>query len=115
MAQQCLKDKVFKAQIYDMAYITLGPAVLHTVYETLDTGYQVLFHLSLLQVSVEKGTIPTLYIVQRGRHCISAADYYFSNIKPNPIVIPPHTVKNNTIPTQQQQAEDPSLLGPGET
>ena len=87
-AQQWLKDKVFKAQICDVVHITLGPAALHTVYQTFDPGFQVLFHLSPLQGPADKGTIPILYIIQTGRHCISTADYYFSNIKPDPIVIP---------------------------
>ena len=48
------------------------------------------------------------------------ADYYFSNIKSDLIVIPPHSENKETTPTQQQQAEDPtqedpSPLRPGET
>ena len=103
-----------------MAYITLGLAALYTVYQTFDPGFQILFHLSPLQVSADKGTIPTLYVIQTGRHCMPTADYYFSNIKPDPIVIPPHTGKKDLTPTQEQQAEDPtqedlSPLRPGET
>ena len=48
------------------------------------------------------------------------ADYYFSSIKPNPIVIPPHSQNNDTVSKKQQQPEDPipedpSPLRPGET
>ena len=74
-AQQRLRDKAFKAKIHDTAYIALGLAALHTVYQTFDPGFQVLFHLSPLQVSANKGTIPTLYIIQSDRHCMQTADY----------------------------------------
>ena len=48
------------------------------------------------------------------------ADYYFTNIKPDPIEIPPCIEKKDTTSTQQQQAEDPMEedlppLRPGET
>ena len=48
------------------------------------------------------------------------ADYYFTNIKPDPIEIPPCIEKKDTTSTQQQQAEDPieedlPPLRPGET
>ena len=86
----------------------MGPAALRTVYQTFNPGFQVLFHLSLLQVSADKGTIPTLYVIQTDRHCMPIADYYFTNIKPDPIVIPSCTEKKDTTSTQQQQAEDPT-------
>ena len=57
-AQQCLKDKVFKAQIHDLAYITLGPTALHTVYQTFDPGFQVLFHLSPYKFQQKKELFP---------------------------------------------------------
>ena len=119
-AQQCLKAKLSKAQIHDVAYITLGSTALQTVQQTFDPGFQVLFHLSSLQVLAEKGTIPTLYVIQTGRHCMPTADYYFSNIKPDPIVIPPCSENKDAALTKQQQVEDPisedqSPLKPGET
>ena len=95
-AQQRLKDKVFKTKIRDTAYIALGPEALCTVHQTFDPGLQVLFHLSSLQTLTTTGTIPTLYIIQRDKHCMPTADYYFTNIKPDPIEIPPHTEKKDT-------------------
>ena len=38
-AQQCLKDKVSKAQICDIAYITLGSTALQMVQQTFDPGF----------------------------------------------------------------------------
>ena len=48
------------------------------------------------------------------------ADYYFSSIKLDPIVIPSHSENNDTVSTKQQQSEDPipedpSPPRPGET
>ena len=90
----------------------MGPAALHTVYETFDPGYRVLFHLSPLQVSADKGTILTLDTACQQLITISQT-------KPNPIVIPPHPGNKDTSPTQHQQAdttqEDPSPLRPSET
>ena len=107
-------------KIQDTAYIALGPAVLSTVHQTFDPGFPVLFHLSSLQASATKGTIPTLYTIQRDRHCMPTADYYFTNIKPDPIQIPPHIEKKDTAPILQPPAEDPIQydlppLRPGET
>ena len=113
-AQQCLNDKVSKAQIHGITYITLGTTALRTVLQIFDPGFQVLSHLSSLQTSAEKGTISTLYVIQTGIHCMATADYYFSSIKLDPIVISPHPENNNTVFTKQQKS-DPSPLRPGET
>ena len=69
-AQQHLKDKISKAQIHNITYITLGKSALQTIQQMFDPGFPVSFHLSLLQTSAEKGTIPTLYVVQTDRHCM---------------------------------------------
>ena len=107
-------------QIHNIAYITLGKSSLRTIQQAFDPGLPVSFHLTLLQTSAEKGTIPTLYVIQTDRHCMPTAGYYFSSIKPDPIVIPPHLENNDTVLEKQQQtedptAEDPSPLRPGET
>ena len=48
------------------------------------------------------------------------ADYYLTNLKPDPIFIPPHTENKPMTVTQQSSAEDPIQsqlppLQPGET
>ena len=48
------------------------------------------------------------------------ADYYFSSIQPDPVVIPPCPENNDMVSTKQHQSEDPipedpSPLRPGET
>ena len=76
-------------------------------------------NLSPLQTSAEEGTIPTLHVIQPGRHCLTTTDYYFSSIELDPIVIPPHPKNNNSSSTKQHYPqdpipEDPSPLRPGE-
>ena len=65
-AQQQLRDKVSKAQIYSIAHITLEKAALRTVHQTFDPGFPVTLHLSPLQASAEKQTIPILHVIQAG-------------------------------------------------
>ena len=61
-----------------------------------------------------------LYVIQQDRHCMPTSDYYFTSIKPEPIVIATHW-GNNSQPTSEQAAvKDPihqeaDLLQPGET
>ena len=40
---------------------------------------------------MDTDTIPTLFVIQEGRHCMPTTDYYFTNIQPDPITIPPPT------------------------
>ena len=100
-ARQRLKDKAFKAKIKSSAYITLGPATLHTVHQIFYPCFPVLFHLSYLITSTSAGTIPPLYVIQKDRHCMPKVDYYFTNIKPDPITIPSHT-KNKSQHSNHQ-------------
>ena len=48
------------------------------------------------------------------------SDYYFTNIQPDPIIIPPHRGNNSSSTPQQATAKDPipqqtDTLKPGET
>ena len=65
-------------------------------------------------------TIPMLYVIQKDRHCMPTSDYYFTNLQPDPIIIPPHRTNNSTSKPQQATAEDPipwqlDTLKPGKT
>ena len=70
-----LKNKAFQAKIKSSAYIALGFAALQTVYQTFDPGFLVSLHLSSLITATTLKTIPTLYDVQKDRHCMHTADY----------------------------------------
>ena len=92
------KASAFQAKIKRPAYIALGAAALQTVYQTFDPDFPVSFHLPTL--ATETATIPTLYVIQKDRHCMPTSDYYFKNIQLDPIIIPPHR-GNNTSSTPQ--------------
>ena len=90
-ARDRLRNKVsaFQAKIKGPAYIALGAATLQTVYQTFDPDLPVTLHLPTLPTKTDTNTIPTLFVIQEDRHCMPTSDYYFTNIQPVPIVIPP--------------------------
>ena len=99
-ARDRLRNKVstFQAKIKSPAYIALGATALQTVYQTFDPDLPVTCHL----------------------HCMPTSDYYFTNIQPDPIVIPPHRENNSGSTSQQAAAKDQipqqtDTLKPGET
>ena len=63
-----------------------------------------------------------LFVIQEGRHCMSTTDYYFTNIQPDPITIPPppHRGNNSDLTSQHAATKDQipqqmHPLRPGET
>ena len=114
------KASAFQAKIKSLAYIALGAAALHTVYQTFDPDFPVSFRLPTLATKTAANTIPTLYVIQKDRHCMPTLDYYFTNIQPDPIIIPPHRGNNSSSTPQQAAAKDPipqqtDTLKPGKT
>ena len=121
-ARDRLRNKVFafQAKIKSPAYIALGTTALQTGYQTFDPDLPVTFHLPMLSTKTDTNTIPTLFVIQQGRHCIPTSDYYFTNIQPDAIVIPPHRKNNSGSTSQQAAAKDQipqqtDTLKPGET
>ena len=101
-----IKVSAFQAKIKSPAYIALGTTALQTVYQTFDPDFPVTFHLSTLTTKTDTNTIPMLYVIQEDRLCMPTSDYYFTNIKPDPIVIPPHRGNNSSSTPQQAAAKD---------
>ena len=114
------KASAFQAKIKSPAHITLGAAALHTVYQTFNPDFPISFHLSILATDTAANTILTLYVVQKDRHCMPTSNYYFTNIHPHPIIIPPHRGNNSSSTPKQAAAIDPipqqtDTLKPGKT
>ena len=101
------KASAFQAKIKSLAYIALGAAALQTVYQTFDPDFPVTFHLPTLTTETTANTILMLYVIQKDRHCMPTSDYYFTNIQPDPIIIPPHRRNNSSSTPQQATAKDP--------
>ena len=94
------KASAFQAKIKSPAYIALGATALQAVYQTFDPEFPVRFHLPTLTTKTDTNTILTLYVIQNDRHCIPTSDYYFTNIQPDPIIIPPHRGNNSSSTPQ---------------
>ena len=114
------KASVFQAKIKSPAYIALGAAALQTVYQTFNPDFLISFYLPTLATETAANTIPTLYVIKKDRHCMPTSDYYFTNIQPDPIIIPPHRGNNSSSTQQQAAAKDPNpqqtdTLKPGKT
>ena len=86
-----LRNKVSgsKAKIKSRAYLQLGAKTLQIVHQTFDRDIPVILHLPALSTTMDTDTIPTLFVIQEGWHCMPTTDYYFANIQPDPITIPP--------------------------
>ena len=85
----------------------MGATALQTVYQTYDPEFPVTFHLLMLTTKTGTNAILTLYVIQKDRHCMPTSDYYFTNIQPDPIIIPPHRGNNSSSTPQQAAARDP--------
>ena len=107
-ARDRLRNKVsaFQTKIKSPAYIALSAAALQTVYQTFDPDLPVTFHLPMLTTKTDTNTIPTLFVIQEDRHCMPTSDYYFTNIQPDPIVIPPCRENNSGSASQQAAAKN---------
>ena len=80
-----------------------------------------ILHLpALTGTTIDTDTLPTLYVIQEGINCMPTTDYFFTSIKPEPIIVTRHR-ENHTKPIAQQAAtQDPVSqqthpLQPGET
>ena len=90
-ARDRLRNKVSKskAKIKSRAYLQQGAKTLQIVHQTFDPDIPVILHLPALTTTTDTDTILTLFVIQEGRHCMPTTDYYFTNIQPDPITIPP--------------------------
>ena len=97
-----------KANIKSRAYIQLGKKVLQTVQQTFEPDIPVILHLSALaNTTMHTDTVPLLYVIQEGINCIPTTDYFFTSIKPDPIVVTHHTAQHSKPTAQQAATQDP--------
>ena len=91
---------------------------------TSDQPPEVTYNRCQVQPSTVDLKIPELeddsVVIQEDRHCMPTSDYYFTNIQPDPIIIPPYTGNNSSSTPQQVAAKDQipqetNTLKPGET
>ena len=112
-----------KAKIKSCAYIQLGEKVLQTVHQTFEPDIPVILHLLALlnsTIDPDTDTPPMLYVIQEGINCMPTTDYFFTSIKPAPIVITHHRAHHSKLTAQQAATQDPVSqqthpLRPGKT
>ena len=121
-ARDRLRNKISKskAKIKSHAYLQLGIKALQTVHQTFDPNIPVIFHLPALTTTADTDTIPTLFVIQEGRHCMPTTDYYFTDIQLDPIIISPHRRNHSELTAQHvatkgQIPQQTHPLLPGET
>ena len=107
-ARDRLRNKISesKAKIKSCAYLQLGVKALQTVHQTFDPNTPVILHLLALTTTMDTDSIPTLFVIQEGRHCIPTTNYYFMNIQPDPIIIFAHSRNHIELTAQHTATKD---------
>ena len=106
--QQAREKLRQKAKIKSRAYIQLGEKVLQTVHQTFAPDIPVILHLpALVNSTIDSDSPPTLYVIQEGINCMPTTDYFFTSIKPAPIVVTRPAAHDNKPTAQQAATQDP--------
>ena len=121
--QQAREKLQQKAKIKSQAYIQLGEEALQSIHRTFQPGIPVIFHLLALvdgSIDPNSNSLPTLYVIQDGINCLPTTDYFFTNIKPAPIIVTCPAPHQNKPTPQQAATRDPVSqqthpLQPGKT
>ena len=119
--QQAREKLKQKAKIKSRVYIQLGEEALQIVHKTFAPDIPVILHLpALVENTIDTNTPPTLYVIQEGINCMPTTDYFFTSIKPAPIVVTCPTAHHNKSTEQQATTPDPVSqqthpLWPGQT
>ena len=96
-----------KAKIKSHACIQLGEKALQTVHQTFEPNVPVILHLpALTNPTTDTDTVPTLYIIQEGINCMPTTDYFFTSIKPEPIIVSSHRGNHSKLTAQQAATQD---------
>ena len=101
-AREKLKQKV---KITSQVYIQLGEEALQIVHQTFQPNTPVILHLLALvdgTIDSSSNSLPTLYVIQDGIYCMPTTDYFFTNIKPAPIIVT-HPAAHQNKPTEHKQ------------
>ena len=102
-------------------YIQLGEEALQIVHKTFTPDVPVILHLlALLDNTIDSNIPPMLYVIQEGINCMPTTDYFFTSIKPAPIVVTCPAANHNKPTEQQTTNPDPISqqthpLQPGKT
>ena len=121
--QQAREKLQQKAKIKSRAYIQIGEEALQIIHRTFQLDTLVILHLPALvdgTIDSNSNSLPTLYVIQHGINCMPTTDYFFTNIKPAPIIVTCPAAHQNKPTVQQAATQDQVTqqthpLQPGET
>ena len=86
---------------------TIREKALQTVHQTFEPNIPVILHLpAFTNTTVDMDSIPTLFVIQEGRHCMPTTDYYFTNIQPDPITVSPQRRNHSKLTAQHTATKD---------
>ena len=108
--QQAREKLQQKVKIKSRAYIQLGEEALQTIHRTFQLDTPVFLHLPALadgSLDSNLNLTPLLYVIQEGLNCLPTTDYFFTNVKPAPIIVTCPTVHQNKPTSQQAASQDP--------
>ena len=86
-AREKLQQKV---KIKSRAYIQLGEEALQIIHRTFQPDTPVILHLPALadgSLDSNLNSPPILYVIQEDLNCMPTTDYFFTNVKPTPIIV----------------------------
>ena len=96
-----------KAKLKSHAYIQLGDKALQTVHLTFEPNIPVILHLmALTNTTTDTHAVPTLFVIQEGINCMPTTDYFFTSIKPEPIIVSHHRGNHSKLTVQQAATQD---------
>ena len=87
-------------------YIQLRDEALQIVHRTFQPDTPVILHLPALadgSLDSNLNSPPILYVIQEGINCLPTTDYFFTNVKPAPIIVTCPVAQQNK-PTSPQAA-----------
>ena len=70
----------------------------------------VLYLPALVDGTIDLDLLPTLYVIQEGINCMPTTDYFFTNIKPAPIIVTHPAAHQNKSTAEQAATQDPGSL-----
>ena len=81
--------------------------MLQTVHQTFEPNIPIILHLlALTNTTTDTDTVPTLFVIQEGINCMPTTDYFFTSIKPKPIIVSPHRGNHSKLTGQQAATQD---------
>ena len=102
--QQVREKLQQKAKVKSRVYIQLGEEALQIVHRTVQPDTPVILHLPALadgSLDSNLNSPPILYIIQEDINCLPTTDYFFTNVKPAPIIVTrPVAQQNKPTPLQ---------------